>query len=463
MSKANTFPTKRFFVDMLVRDIELKDALLDLLDNCVDGAIRSNKKDPAADPERPYAGFRAEINFSETEFSISDNCGGIPLDIAKNSAFRLGRTELGQDDDLPTVGLYGIGMKRAIFKLGHRCEVISNDGQDAFSVEISPEWMESDSDWELDIVNIEDVDTLQPGTTVRVSQLREGVSRSFGSAEFETDFRRAAEAYYSYIIEKGFSVQINGTSVTSKKVRLLIEDSDAGSSRAIAPYVYKRGGDTDGVSILLTVGLYRPIPSEDEEERHLTGRASSEAAGWTIICNDRVVLHADKSRVTGWGEAGVPSYHSQFASIAGVVIFQSNDPELLPLTTTKRGVDGNSDLYLQVKDLMRDGMKVFTDFTNSWKKRPQERAELQRNALAALPEELARKSLPFKQVRKPIGGERHAPALPAPTTHTDAWIRFSRPKSEIRAVSSILYGHQDASPSDVGVACFERVLSGDDS
>ncbi len=33
-------PTKRFFVSMLTRDIRLSDALLDLIDNCVDGAAR---------------------------------------------------------------------------------------------------------------------------------------------------------------------------------------------------------------------------------------------------------------------------------------------------------------------------------------------------------------------------------------------------------------------------------------
>ena len=32
-------PTKAFFVKMLTRDIELADAILDLLDNCVDGVV----------------------------------------------------------------------------------------------------------------------------------------------------------------------------------------------------------------------------------------------------------------------------------------------------------------------------------------------------------------------------------------------------------------------------------------
>ena len=33
-------PTKQFFVDMLTRDIDIKDAILDLLDNCLDGVVR---------------------------------------------------------------------------------------------------------------------------------------------------------------------------------------------------------------------------------------------------------------------------------------------------------------------------------------------------------------------------------------------------------------------------------------
>ncbi len=44
MSKiAKGTPTKEFFVGMLTRDIELSDAILDLLDNCLDGVVRQKK------------------------------------------------------------------------------------------------------------------------------------------------------------------------------------------------------------------------------------------------------------------------------------------------------------------------------------------------------------------------------------------------------------------------------------
>ena len=65
-------------------------------------------------------------------------------------------------------------------------------------------------------------------------------------------------------------------------------------------------------------------------------------AGWTIICNDRAVLYCDRTELTGWGEAGVPRYHTQFIAISGIVEFQSNDPAKLPTTTTKRGIDASS-------------------------------------------------------------------------------------------------------------------------
>ena len=39
--EAQTTPSKAFFVSMLTRDIDLQDAILDLLDNCIDGAVRS--------------------------------------------------------------------------------------------------------------------------------------------------------------------------------------------------------------------------------------------------------------------------------------------------------------------------------------------------------------------------------------------------------------------------------------
>jgi hypothetical protein len=38
---AKAYPTKAFFVNMITRDITFEDCILDLIDNSVDGASRS--------------------------------------------------------------------------------------------------------------------------------------------------------------------------------------------------------------------------------------------------------------------------------------------------------------------------------------------------------------------------------------------------------------------------------------
>ena len=65
-------PSKGFIVNMLTRDIDLNDTILDLIDNSLDGVKRMGKDDD-------LSGYYVEIKFDGESFEISDNCGGIPL------------------------------------------------------------------------------------------------------------------------------------------------------------------------------------------------------------------------------------------------------------------------------------------------------------------------------------------------------------------------------------------------
>lgn len=468
MTEISAFPTKRFFVEMLVRDIELKDAMLDLLDNCIDGAMRSLARDRSRpENDAPYSGFWAKIDFSGGEFSIQDNCGGIPREVAVKSAFRLGRPAVEPDgddakSDLPTVGVYGIGMKRAIFKMGRNAIVSSKNDHQAFDVVIDPEWMDKDV-WDLELVDREPVAGEIDGTHLIINDIRPGVSQEFSSDTFYDTFCNAVSQYYSVIIQKGFKVLVKGVEIVPKKIGFILDAENL--DQGIAPYVYYRDPASDGVEVALTVGFYRPLLSEEEgdqqEAQEREGRPSSELAGWTVIINDRVVLYADKTRVTGWDEAGVPGYHTQFTSIAGVVEFRSSEPELLPLTTTKRGVNGNSDLYLSVKNYMREGTKLFTNFTNQWKKSPEQRDQLRDDA-AEMTTAQVRSALAqlMKVSRREKNVSVFVPSLPAPkSTSTEKWIRYKRPAIEVQMLAHHFFDDRDAPPSSVGERTFEAALA----
>ena len=218
------------------------------------------------------------------------------------------------------------------------------------------------------------------------------------------------------------------------------------------------------LTFFLTVGFTEPPPSEEDINAEQEGkRYSSTNAGWTIICNDRAVLHRDRTELTGWGEARVPRYHTQFIAIAGIVEFHSTDAAKLPTTTTKRGIDASSSLYLQVKNMMRDGMLIFTNYTNKWKGNAlesQRHIELgSEYTLDEIKKEF--KNLKKDNVRSGLRGKRFRPIVPLPENQeksTKKRISYSKELDDIQTVQSYLFPEEEVKPSEVGEKCFDLIL-----
>jgi hypothetical protein len=452
----NTSPVKSFFVSMLTRDIKLEEAILDLLDNCVDGILRSKQQ---ATGKKPYEGFVANIEFDRGSFSISDNCGGIPWDLS-DYAFRMGRSDDRPKDAPGTVGVYGIGMKRAVFKMGQHCLISTQNKNNRYEIEITPQWLEKEDLWEIPVKAVKK-EKQEDGTTIVVGNLHPNIVNCFGpdAKAFRTELERMVATHYAFIIDKGFKVTINGVVVKPRPTKLIYAKKQAAG---IKPFIFKT--KLDGVDVFLTVGFTRPIPSQEEAISQQDERQySSLDAGWTILCNDRAVLYCDRSELTGWGEASVPRYHTQFIAISGIVEFKSNDPSKLPTTTTKRGIDASSSLYLQVKNKMREGMLIFTDYTNKWKGRADESKKHMEHAAVLSLEEIKSeaKSLRFSTTkRSALPGSQYRPDLPLPKRLESRTRRISYVKDvdEVKRVAEYLFDDMSADPSDVGEKCFDLML-----
>ncbi|MCX5834903.1 MAG: ATP-binding protein [Deltaproteobacteria bacterium] len=451
-------PVKSFFVSMLTRDITLPYAILDLLDNCVDGILRTTN---SGHGNTPYKGFKAEIDFDKDSFCIHDNCGGIPWNLS-DYAFRMGRPAGRGEKLIGTVGTYGIGMKRAIFKIGKNCSITTKNGKDSYEINITPKWILDEGDWRLPVERAKQ-SMKEDGTTIVIDKLYPGISAQFGhdKASFEADLTDKIATHYAFIIEKGFSVYVNQVAVKPRPTSLLFADPDRKTKKAIRPFIYKT--NVDGVSVFLTVGFTRPIPSQEEvQDEQEEKKYSSLGAGWTVLCNDRAVLYCDKTEVTGWGEAGVPNYHTQFIAISGIVEFISDDPSKLPTTTTKRGINSSSSLYLQVKNKMREGMLLFTQYTNKWKTDIKQSKDHMRSGRALRLQEIKQvaSNLSFMPVKGVIGGEQYKPSLPMPKPIEPNRIRISfvRKKHEIQLVGTYLFEDAEASASKIGERCFDEIL-----
>lgn len=427
-------PVKGFFVEMLTRDITVEDAILDLLDNCVDGIQRSLKNKPQTDP--PYKGFWAKITVNKDNFQIEDNCGGIPWS-EHDRAFRMGRPRLVEPQIEPepmSVGVYGIGMKRAIFKMGRNALIWTQNGNDTYEIPISTEWMNNEELWDLS-VNEGYPNRKGGGTIITVKDLNPEISEHFSAESFQDQLFDKIQSHYSIIIQKGLHIEINGTEVKPKTIEIRFAKKDDSDGTVVRPYIFK--GKEDDVEVFLAIGLREPIPGiEQILAEQDSVQFSSDYAGWTVICNDRVVLYCNRDELTGWGIATIPRYHTQFIAISGIVEFRGN-PKNLPTTTTKRGLDFSSAIYQRTLDHMREGMRLFIDFTNKWKTREDE-AKLKVSPAPALSfseiHDYSEKKevIQFAKVRTGLTGEQYRPKLPLPPSDAfDVRISYIREKSKV--------------------------------
>ena len=453
---AIAIPTKEFFVSMLTRDISLVDAILDLVDNCLDGALRT-----AGSNQVDYSKHSVKIEMNADRFYIKDDCGGIPRDIAKNYAFKMGREpDDNRDSESETIGMYGVGMKRAIFKMGRDALVHSFHNGERFYVPISPAWLDS-KDWNpLPIINSDSEESIDnPGTIIEVKSLYPNVARHFGSDSFINDVKIAIGEHFTMFLQRGLVIKVNEASVNPVRVEVLVSDSLNGP----APFIYKK--EIDGVTVSITVGLNTGKSLDDDEDNlDFERNRSATTAGWTVFCNDRAVIVGDKSRLTGWGD-GVPMYHGQFSVITGIVEFRSVSADKLPITTTKRALDTSSEIWSEAKIKMREGLRVWIDHTNTWKNYPRSDQTIFWESSKPLPLAKAIEAVVKRDVtKKQDGAIEYNPTkkkvLPVPDTKKPSSRRivFSRPIEEIRTVSSDLFDQENEPPSHVGDKCFQIIL-----
>ncbi len=197
---------------MLTRDIPLSRAILDLVDNSVDGArrLRSNED---------FGGLWVRIELDRTRFIITDNCGGIPVDVARNYAFRFGRPF----DAPPTpgsVGQFGVGMKRTFFKLGNRFIVHSATHNSRFSMDINVEAWKSGGDqqspdgWHFQFSSVaeglDNVPDEEIGTHIEIMGLHGNVADSFGLEVFTNRLKQELSIAHSRSMDRGLAVSVNG-------------------------------------------------------------------------------------------------------------------------------------------------------------------------------------------------------------------------------------------------------------
>ncbi|WCT56770.1 ATP-binding protein [Paenibacillus kyungheensis] len=327
-------PSKDFFITMLTRDIPVVSAITELVDNSIDGATKLLRETNSEN----YEGYQIDLLFDKDQFSIKDNCGGISVKTAKEYAFRFGRPEQYTDNEIQSIGRFGVGMKRALFRLGDFFQIhsISRESSFNFSVDVKewrkdPEWKFSFKETNININNPLEI----TGTEVIVKSLHN--EEQFDLPSFEKQLIEEIKSKVGRKLDKGLKININGAKIKNDIFEII-------DNEIIKPAYFEKV--YQNVNIKIIVGLGKREPSR---------------SGWYIFCNDRLILAADKSFITGWGD-NHSLYHNDVAWFRGYVFFESTDALLLPWTTTKTGIDVENDAFRFARTQMMIMMKSLTKY-----------------------------------------------------------------------------------------------------
>lgn len=304
--KADARPTKAFFAQMLAKDISLNAAILDLLDNSLDGARRLRGSES-------LEGLSVEIMAGPDRFQISDNCGGIPIEIARHYAFRFGRTASAHKklDFEHSTGQFGVGMKRAIFKMGTGFEIKSRASDGIFSMDEDVDvWAATDEkDWTFDLL----VESTKPppkaerGTTITIEPLHDTVAEDFELTGFLNELETELAERYVVPLERGLSIRFNGKPIGPESPMILTSKQLAPTVTSLALDMFGQDASDGSAAVRLKL---------------LCGLARIEApdAGWSVALNDRMVLLADQTTTSGWGTRNgrrIPGFHGQYGRMRG--------------------------------------------------------------------------------------------------------------------------------------------------
>jgi len=336
----DAFPRKKLFIDILTQDVNAEECILDLIDNSVDSYVKNMLTDRRE--------IRITLNGEKCE--IYDNCGGIEKEFLKQKVFRFGTEHL--DREHPTLGMYGIGLKRSVFKMGNDILFETDDGNNYSLMQMDVrEWERKEKDWSIPFETDKSKlsDGQKPYTKIRVSSLHDEIKEKFSLDPFISKISDKLRCVYYLTMQNKIDFVFNENKL--EHYNLIVPYSDDYKPSVLV-------GEYEGVR-------YRIICFIDPSKGTRLNNAINQV-GWNIFCNERLILANDKSKTTGWrgkDEAGyLPKYHPIFNEFRGHVFMEANNPFFLPLNTAKSDLNTETKVYHHILEQMTKTAKPVIDY-----------------------------------------------------------------------------------------------------
>ena len=349
--QADASPEKRLFISLLTRDIPLVAAFLDLIDNSINAALEPFAR--RLETADGYVEILKNIDFkpntdikltlSTREIEIVDTAPGISWKSARKHVFKFGRSQ-NEENESDRLSVYGLGLKRAFFKLGKRVIIESEHVDGGFELDLDVEKWSIDASlpWKFDLISRDPVASEKCGTWIKVLDLYPETVKRISDGVFEGQLKENIGRTYAYFLAKFVRIYVNGEQIVPTNLRV-------GSNNATDRF------EVNEVSCTITAGLGTPE----------AGKYRDKGSGWFVFCNGRTIISAEKSSLTGWNNNGLPIFQPKHRPFLGTVYFVSTHADRLPWDTTKSGMNEDSEIWQLAKRRMVTVGRIITAFLDS--------------------------------------------------------------------------------------------------
>ncbi len=325
-------PSKRLFLS-IIADYDLNKSICELIDNAFDMWTRSGRNQPI--------NISVTLDRRETRIIVEDDAGGVAR---TNLTFIVGPGQSGSGATDNTIGIFGVGTKRAVVALSQDIRIVTRvPGAATYQVEFDDSWLQ-DEDWRLPLFQ---VDNIAEGTTrVELARLRLGINE-----DAEGLLRSHLGATYAkLLVMSGVKLALNGEAIKPRFFDQWSYPPDYGPRRYTGIHRTPKGRD-----VILEV-----IAGLSSESSPASGEY-----GVYFYCNDRLIAPAMKSMEVGFtkGLAGLP--HPK-VSLTKVIISMSGDTEAMPWNSSKSEISTNHHTFLALHDWLVNVVSDYARISRVW-------------------------------------------------------------------------------------------------
>jgi len=332
-----------YLQSVLTKDITTLECIFDLIDNAIDAARNTmlSRPDAAFDQyglPSDYSGFSVALRLTPSSFAILDNCAGIEETTLVDKAFVTGTRSAHRFG----IGHFGIGLKRALMRLGTRYALSTSTGDYCAKLQFE----EADFGLINEELEARTLDTHRSAKTlICVSGLRSGVRQEFAvGSKWRSTIGRDLSRRYGLFVAKGFKISVNGTEIAPFGPGL--------RTTGPVPVHSRHTSLQEGVDAFVESGMHEKYRLTDESGWKRNSELTDQF-GWYFVCNDRIIRVATKEQDLGF----TAHWHQEYYGFVGWVRFVAEDAQHLPWDTKKSSIDTSSSAFGEV----RDQLQTFAD------------------------------------------------------------------------------------------------------